>query len=374
MADWKGSRTGGFFYREVEWPTFKEVGDYQHATGGSLEMSALSDVKVNGSLSFDGEPPNPANLLRVFYGFTDAEGRYEEVAVATMGVIAANPTVSDGIDGVQMKGKAKLTSMLQILKDVELNRPYTVKAGEQAIAKAMALIADCGLPTNSPDPSAYALSKEWTVAPEDANVLSIVNKLLGFAGYSSAWVDAYGVVQLTPYVEPTDREATIRFSAGPDSIIRPEMGSENDWGDTPNVVRLSYSTDSEFLAAWCKNVDPAHKASLPSRGGREKTHSEQVSQLAGDTAQERLANLKEMARSTLAANSAEVEYAEVDCAFMPVEPNDAAEVDYAGVSWKGAVMSCKVDLGDDSSEKVRVRRFVRTALEVETGGEILWQQ
>lgn len=362
---------GRFFFRKVTWPDFREAEDYPHATGGSLEMSALSDVKVNGSVSFDVEPPDPDHLLRVYYGFTDADGMYGQVAVATMGVSAANPTVRED-ERSTAQGKAKLTSMLQVLKDVELNAPFTVKKGELAVAKAVDLISSRGLPVNNPDASGYALSRDCTFAARDANLLHIVNTLLGLAGYSSAWVDEYGVVQVTPYVEPTEREAVIRFSSGRDSIMYPDVKRESDWGKTPNVARLSYSTDDEVLTAWCRNVDPAHKASLPSRGGREKTIAEQVTELAGETQSERLANLKDMARSKLAANSAEVEYAEVDCAFLPIRPNDAAEVDYAGTSWKGAIVNCKVDLGDDSKEKVRIRRFVRTALKVETGGEVVW--
>lgn len=372
MANWRGSRTGGFFFRKVTWPDFRVAEDYGHATGGSLEMSALSDVKLNGSLNFDGEPPDPDHLLRVYYGFTDENGEYEERVVATMGVSAADPKVCEGDGIVRKKGRVELTSVLQILKDVELNAPFTVKAGEQVIAKALSLVADNNLPTNCPDPSAYALASDYTFKPEDANVLGIVNKLLDFAGYSSAWVDAYGVVQMTPYVEPTDREAVIEFTDGADSIIHPEMLTESDWGTTPNVVRLSYTTDAECVVAWARNVDPEHRASLPSRGGRERTLAEFVSEVAGNTPAERLEALVKQAEDKLVASSAEIEYAEVECAYMPFEPNDAALVRYAGVDWKGAVTSYRIEIADDSRCKARVRRFARTALKVEKGGEVVW--
>lgn len=372
MADWRGSRTGRFTFVKVTWPDFMEAEEYGSATGGSVEFSALSDLKANGSLSFDGEQPDPDHMMRIYYEFEDQNGESERVAVATMLVEASKPTVEEHGGNVLTSGKATLSSVLKVLSDVELNVPYTVKAGEQAIAKALSLIADCGLPTNNPDPSAYALSQDYTFQPEDANVLGIVNALLGFAGYSSAWVDAYGVVQITPYVEPTEREAVFRFEAGPDSVIYPEMSSESSWGDTSNVVRLSYTTDEECLVAWCKNVDPSHKASLPSRGWREKTLAETVSELAGETPEERLEALKEMARKKLASNSADVEHATVQCAYLPLATNDAAEVSYGGVDWKGSIVSYRVDLSDDSSSSAKVRRFIRSTLQVETGGEIAW--
>ena len=368
MADWRGSRTGGFFARKVTWPDFREVGPYEDMTGGTLELSALSDLKASGTIAFDGEAPDPDGLLRIYYAFADAQGEREEVPVATMTVRSANPTVTDG----GKVGDAELCSVLKILQDVELNAPYTVKAGEQVIAKALSILADRGLPTNNPDPSAYALSRDYTFAPDEANLLHIVNTLLGFAGYSSAWVDQYGVVQITPYEEPTEREAVMRFAAGEDSVMYPEIGCESNWDATPNVARLSYSTDVECLTAWAANVDPAHPASLPSRGGRERTVAEAVIELAGDTQEERLSNLEAEAVRKISDNSAEIEYADIACAFLPVVPNDAVEVDFGGVSWKGAAVNCRINMDDDSEMSVRVRRFTRRALKVESGREVVW--
>ena len=373
MADWRsGSRTGGFFFRKITWPDFKDAELYEDAIGGALEMSALSEVKVNGTLQFDGTPPDPSHLLRIYYGFTDERGDYEAVPVATMQVQAANPKITEETDGVSKQGTANLVSVLEGLKDVDLNAPYTIKAGGQLIAKAMSLVADHGGPTNSPEVRGYAMSRDYTFPADEANVLHMVNTLLGFAGYAAAWVDANGVVQITPYVEPSDREAVITFESGKDSIIYPEASYENDWGSTPNVVRLSYSTDAEVLTAYAKNVDTAHKASLPSRGGREKTLSENVTELAGDTQAQRLANLKAAAVSKLVDNSAEIEYVEIPCAYMPIVPNDAAQVRYGGIDWKGAVTNYKVNLSDDSDSVARIRRFTRTALKVESGGEVAW--
>lgn len=368
MTDWLGTRTGRFFAREVGWPSFEEGADYSSMTGGSLELSAFSDTKAKGTLSYVGEPPDASKLLRVYYTFSDAEGASETVAVATMQV-QLDDTTHEGAaaHGYSQSGKARLESMLKALADVELNAPYTIKAGSQAVAEAARLVTSRGLPVNAPEGSAYTVKADTTVKADDANLLAIVNKLLGLAGYSSAWVDAYGVVQLTPYVDPSEREVVFTFEEGARSVMLPEVPRSNDYASCPNVVRLIHSTDDEVLTASSSNMDPDHPASLPSRGGRELTLSDSVSELDGETADERLDALKVKARERLLDASSLIDYVTVTCPFLPLAPNDAVSVEYA-FEWRGQVTNYTIDLGDDSSSRLKARRFVKRALVTEEDG------
>lgn len=373
MADWLGTRSGRFFARAVTWPGFEEGADYAHMTGGEVELSAFSDVKAKGTLKFEGEPPSAYDLIRIYYGFTDALGESETVPVATMQVGAITPTVTgDSRLGHSQRGSVALEGTLAVLRDVELNAPYTVPAGALAVSVAASLVSGAGLPVSVTDESSYAMRSDYTFAAEDANLLAIVNKLLGFAGYASAWTDAMGTVMLTPYVDPTGRTPVFTFEEGQRSVMLPEVPYSNDWASTPNVARLVYSTEDEVLAASCSNVDPEHPASLVRRGGRERTVAESVSELSGDTADERLEALKAKAEAKLIDNSAEIDYVEVGCPFLPLAPNDAIEVRYASLDWRGAITNCKFDLGDDSSATVQARRFVRTALKVQTEGQVVF--
>lgn len=374
MANWLGNRRGNrFFYRRIVWPTWEEAEDYENATGGSLELSALSDTKASGSLDFDGEIPNTSDLLRIYYEFTDDDGNQEVVPVATMLVSCANPTLrGDSRYGFVTSGSATLDSVLKILKDKEYGMPFTVAAGTQAVQLAIELVESLGLRVNNPDASAYAIKEDYTFPANEANYLTIVDWLLTSAGYQACWPDEYGIVQMNKYVEPTERPTSMEFAEDDESVMLPEMPYTNDWQTTKNVCRLFYETDKESLRAWTSNVDPEHKASLPSRGWRESTLREDVSELAGDTVEDRLEALKELSRQKLIDNSTEIDYVDIGCPYLPLSPNLAISVKYAGLDWKGAITNYSIDLGDETQCKIKARRFVRTAMKTETEGEVLW--
>lgn len=375
MADWLGGRSGDrFFYRRVVWPTWEEAEEYGNATGGSVELSALSDTKASGSLDFYGDAPPASDLLRVYYTFFDDRGESETVPVATMLVSCVTPTYrEDSILGSVTSGSATLDSVLKILKDKEYGMPFTVAAGTQAIQLAVELVESVGLRVNNPDPSAYEVKEDYTFPANEANYLAIVDWLLTSAGYQACWPDEYGIVQMTEYVEPTERPTMMEFAGDEKSVMLPEVPRTNDWQSAKNVCRLLYETDSESIRAWTSNVDPDHPASLPNRGWRESTMYESVSELAGDTTDDRLANLMEMSRKKLVDNSASVEHVEIGCPYLPLLPNMAVSVKYAGLDWKGAVVNFSIDLGDDTQCKVKARRFVRAAMKTETEGEVLWR-
>lgn len=367
MADWTGSRRGRFFARYVDWDTWAEGAEFGNVAGGGIELSALSDTKASGTLDFEGEAPDPSKLLRIYYTFEDCEGESETVAVSTMLVEVSD----DGRTDRKSSGTARLESVLKVLKDKEYGAPFTVPEGTNAVQKAVELCESVGLRTNNPT-SAYALSKQKVFPAEEANYLAIVNWLLSAAGYGSAFPDANGVVTMEPYVEPTDREPAFTFEAGESSVLFPEIKVVTDWQSSPNAVRLHYETENESITAYALNIDPESKSSLPSRGWREKTLREAVTELEGTSAEQRMENLEAMAASRLVANSAEVERVELQCPFLPLSPNDSVRTNYAGVDWAGGITNYSVKLGDDSTSTVTARRFVRRALRVDSGGEILW--
>lgn len=367
MADWLGSRIGRFFARYVDWGTWGEGEEFWQVTGGRIELSSTNDLKATGSLDFYGVAPDESRLLRIYYTFEDELGETETVPVATMFAEASKDTRTDA----SSRGTANLKSVLKVLSDRKHGAAMQVPAGTDAVGKAKELCESVGLKVSGAS-NGYALSQDHTFSDYDSDYLTVVNWLLEQAGFFPATPNALGYVVFEPYREPSEREPSFTFAPGPRSVMLPEVLYESGWQSCPNAVRLGFSTDTEAIAAWALNVDPNSKSSLPSRGNREVTLYESVSELAGNTVEEREANLKALARTRLLEASSEVERVEVGCPFLPVTPNQSIEVDYAVSNWTGGVVNVTANLGNDADCVITAKRFVRRDIQVESGSEVLW--
>lgn len=360
-----GYRDEEFIFRRVTWPGMVEAEDYGMFTGGSIELSALSQLRAQGSLDFAGDAmPDDHDLIRVYYRFTDENGDTATNALGTFFCSVSNPTYS----GAMVSGTADLESVLRIPSMGMYGRYYTVAAGTNAVAKAVEIIEGLGLRTNRPS-SSYVLKRDVVYDPDDS-WLTIVNDLLSMAGYASCWPDAYGTVQMAPYVEPQERQPVFTFRDDERSVMLPDVPVSDNAEEIPNVVYLTYETEEESLWASSRNADRNSRASTVARG-YEVPVSETVNELSGDTKDERLAALKRAARSKLLDNSSAIEYVEWGFPWLPLQPNDSIEIDYltAGLNWRGALTSMEVSVGGHCSVTGKARRFVRSGFEtIEEGG------
>lgn len=361
---WLGSRAESLIYRRVVWPTMREAEDYACVVGGSLELSALSDLRASGKLDFAGaQIPNTHDLVRIYYRFTDERGETGTFPLATMFCGLSDPTHNCK----DVAGSLDLESVLRVPLGRSYGMPYTVKAGTNAVAKAVDVIESLGLSTNKPA-SAYKLANDH-VFGSDESYLSIANWLLDAAGFASCMPDAYGTVQMVPYVEPQERASTWTFDDGRYSIMQPEVIVSDNSESVYNACRLSYETEEESLWAATVNNDKNSPASIANRG-YERTLTEQVSELSGSTQAERLANLKAQSKSKLVENSAGIEYVEWQHPYVPLSPNDAVSIEYsmAGIEWRGAVTNMQISLDVSMQCRTKARRFIRAGFVTETNG------
>lgn len=370
----KGTTHYRSIFRRVSKETWEEGAELEQITGGSLEFSAFSDVKVSGSLDFKGfEVPDSRDLVRVYHAYETGNGELVERPLATLMFSVSDPKYR----GALVSGTMECQSVLAYLSSQKYGAPFTIAAGTQAIQLAIELIKSAGLRVNNPDPSAYTVKGGVTIKKEEANYLSIVNKLLGLAGYASAWVDAYGVVQVTPYVEPTDRQVSLVLSdEGDERIMYPELVRRDEWATTPNVVKVYYESEAEALVATASNVDPESPASLPYRGFEVTDDSVTVTELEGSTQAERLANLEAIAARTLIDKTANVEYVDGSCMYVDrLMPNNALGIEYARAdfSWRGALTNVKLVLAKTLKADYSARRFIRNDIKIETKSEVLWE-
>ena len=145
--DWFGNRYNeSYTYVRVSWDGWNEFESYNYITDGSLEMSSSSSLKVTGSFNFEGfDLPRTDDLVRVYYSFTDSQGEYTRVPLATLFVEYSSLTYSDTTNGMKSKGSLNGNSVLLVMDKNMHGPPYSVKKGENPIIVAMRLIKDCNL-------------------------------------------------------------------------------------------------------------------------------------------------------------------------------------------------------------------------------------
>lgn len=372
MADWFGSRSEQkWTFRRVSWDGWEELEDYGNITGGECELSALTALKASGSLDYDGgEPPDEIDAIRVYYSFTDGNGDSETVCVGTFLCEASEPEYRSVVGGVRQSGSVELFSVLKAADDKLFGAPFPVTAGTNAVEKARELAESVGLRTNGAT-SSYTLASDHVFAPEES-YLTAVNWLLDKAGFASCYPNEFGVAQMVPYVEPSERPTSFTFTNKERSIMYPRVCESTNWREMHNVCCLTYSTDTECMNARAVNNDLNSKASLANRK-RERTIVEAISELQGDTAEDRLANLKDLAKKKLADESTEIQYVRMSHLYVPLIPNAAVSIEYSGLTWVGYVTACKVRFETAVKADLEIRRFMRRDIGITVDGEITYQ-
>ncbi len=363
---WHGNRSVSYSFRRVAWPSMDETDAYPQMTGGSVEFSELSRLKETGSFDYAGEPPDPYDLLRVYATFRE-EGGDEETAMLCTHMVELDSASAMPYGSA---GSVRTYSVLKALESDVVGFPLTVPAGTAAVARAREVCEAHGLSVEA-SPSDYTLASDHTFDADD-DCLVVVNWLLDAAGFGSAAVTRAGVVRMAPYVEPESRPLSFSFEVGEASVMRPEVGCESDWADSPNTVRCYHAGDSVAILATAVNADPASPASTASRR-RVVSSYEEVGELAGETVGEMRAELEAIALRKLADASAEVEYRTVEHPFCGFLAGAAVEV-AVPEPFAGAAVSMKVSLDAETACTTKVRRFARRNLETTVESEVLWEK
>lgn len=365
---WDGSRyKERWTFRRVKWPSMEEAEDYWQITGGKSSESMFKELKVTGSIDFEGAAvPDESDAIRVYYGFTNQWGERWEGPVAT-GFLEVGET---SLEGALVSGSADLAGMLTVAT-CGPGCPLTLPAGTKAVETAAGHLRALGLTVDAA-PSSYRLSGSHTFE-RDESWLGIANWLLSAAGFGGATTDAWGTVQMQPYVEPTEREATWTFPDDGTGFSFPAIKAKDNRADTPNVVRLWYEDDSVGLFAEARNDDPRSEASTTVRR-RERQLDDEVTELPGDTPEKMLAALKALAEKKLADNSTRIEYVTVPGLFVPAQVGECGLVDYerSGKRFTGGITAKDVDFSRGGETTITMRRLLRPDFKVTTSGKVAW--
>lgn len=365
-AQWTGNRSKEqYTFVKVDWETWQEHETYDYITKGSIEQAADTETKVTASFEFEGyEIPDTKDLIRVYYSFEDDDGLVASEPIATLFVSYANLKYKDTLKGIKASGTLEGSSVLQALDDPKIGMPMTIQKNANAVYEAEQLILDCGLRTEL-EPSSHNLSADHTF-DAGTSYLEMVNWLLETAGYTKAYPDANGIVQLKSYAASQQRKDYTVFANNDQSIMYPEIEASNDWQTSPNVVRLVYNTDEACIAAFAKNV-AGSRVSLEARKGREITYFEEVSDIAGVS---KANTLKETAEQKLLELSSDVEYVKFEHAYVPIMIYDPVRILYSDMEWAGNADNIVIELAPSTKTLTKVKRILTEDIEINSGAEV----
>lgn len=366
-VNWRGNRfSETYTYTKVSPIDWTEHGNYEFITGGSIEMSDTADLKVTGSFTFNGpELPDPNYMLRVYYSFEDNEGDYVKMALATMFVSFSSLTYKDSTKGMLYSGTLTGSSILSSLQNKKYGEPFVIKRNENCIYKAVQLIQDFGLRVEY-TPDITVMNADHTFQA-GTDYLEIINWLTDVSGYRNVYPDAEGVLQIHPYIAPEVQTDVLNFADDEYSILYPEVEENNDWQERANVVKLLYSTDKYGITATAKNLRGS-RISLESVNGREITLFEDVGEL-GVTGS-LITSLVDLAEDKVREQAEEVEYVTISHAYVPIELEQAVEIDYGGFYWLGAADNISIDLSPATKTQTKIKRYIESDIEITKFGRM----
>ena len=410
-VDWLGDRHDEkYLFRRVSWDAWQqeistgasvpdEIGELTNITGGSVSLSALNDLKATCDFTFEGgEPPNPNELIRIYYVFTDKNGRTLDPSStndrnkpAVLGTFF--PTYNDisyeedfsGTGGerkLKLSGSVSGDSVISVMLNKRLGMKFQLPAGTPTLQYVDELIKSLGIRTNNPayieegetEPS--RLYYAHTFEPDDP-IITVVNYCLRNTTprYHSLTVDPYGICQIVKYVDventPSPDSIAHVFTTDEYSIVQRGITSDNDWQTTPNVCRISFTDDEISLWAVSKNVTGS-RFSLDARGGREITVQGDIEQLAGNDPQAKLARIMERCEYRLKENSSEIEHTVFRHAYLGwLRTNMPVALDYVN-RWTGYITNLDISLKPSTQCTTKIRRYLPNDITYETTGGILW--
>lgn len=366
--NWFGNRYNErYSYVPVSPDDWKEHGEYPYITSGSIELSEGNTLKVSGSFSFNGlETPDPSNMLRIYYSFEDDDGERVKVMLATLFIYFSGLQYLDTTSGMTYSGSMNGLSVLSSLQNKKYGEPFIVKRNENAIYKAASLIQHMNLRVDY-TPSPAIINTDHVFDPS-TDYLEIINWLCDFAGYREAYPDPEGVIHLTPKAQELVSQNDFTFVNDNNSIMYPEVDTDNNWMERANVVKAVYSTDTAYAIATARNLSGS-KNSLASMKGREITMVEEISDFTNKNTTI-LNNLADYAESLLREEAIEEEEVTISHAYVPINLNDQIGINYSDFTWRGRLDNISIDLSPSTKTQIKVIQRTKTDIEVEKTGEV----
>lgn len=375
--DWTAERINSkWTFREVEWPSFRELDDYDFITGGSGSLSSSNEYKATGTLDVDGGLPNEVNLLRVYYSCDNVLGESSGlIPVATFFPSVPEPTSRATSEGQRISGQVNCVSTLSLLKDKLLEAELPIQKGDDVIPICTRLIEECSLPYEVRSTSDYRKGRD-NKYDEGTPYLEVINDLLDLADFRAVWPDEYGTIIIEPRSDLMKGESVFTFERGEKAIHQRLIPFSKNYRDTPTTIIGSYSAETFKIISTITNIDPNSPSSIVNRGNRRKDEFHQIDELSGDTEEEQIAEVERKTLSTLKSNSQDITHYELSHLFVPqVRPNRVITIKDEGIDFAGAVTNVTINFGTNAMCTTKARSVVKYELQTDAQTRLygVWQ-
>lgn len=321
------------------------IGELEGVTGGSLSWNANAPIPGAGTLELaetTQEIDFSSNRVRPFWQVNGEEwplGVYVMAAPVTEYSATGRARSVDLTDKITVVSDDRIVQTFQVAKGanvVEAARQQIVAAGETRILA-------------TPGTTVLANTMTW---PPGTSRLSIINDLLGVAGYWSLATDRMGQFILAPYRAPADRPTAWEFAEGAASLHSPEWSHELPlWEATNHVTLVSQENDAGQV--WVATAVDDNPDSPTSTVSMKRVLNPIVEENVEAVS---LAALQLQANRKLVENSNVVGVIEVDHAFVPVWYRDGVAFTSQGMDTKATIVEMSLDLEPGSLVSAKWRQ------------------
>ena len=353
---------------------FVELGDMPYIQNGSLQLSALNDIKATASLTFEGpDKIQNGKFVRIYSSVLDSAKKIQyRDPLATLLFEFGDPKFK----GDNIAGSLKCNSVLNILKNRKLKGALTVKRNPDVMAvphKVRQMVEECNISFVDKGfiPTVW-LTGDVTFKA-NASYLEVCNTLLKAIGATDLLPDAYGNVYFDKYISLDKRAVQWEFKSGKEAIFLPEI-DQKDSGLLTNVWTEVYEKDTERIVATATNNDPSSPYSVKNVG-YEIGEGETSSNLTSSDLDGRIQELREIAIEKLQNKYSYTTTTDFTAAYVPVIPDMAVSLDYkmADVKVKGVVDTMDITLGPGMQTKFTVSTLHKDKIKIDSTSVCEWK-
>lgn len=345
-AVFTGSRLSTFRYDLLDLDD-RIIGSIDGVTGGSLQWSAGTAVKVSGSLTvFDVDGIDWLNSrVQVWRTVGDREW--------SRGIFIPSAPQDRWVNGVR-QWQVELLGKLSLLEQDEQPGWVSVAAGANIIATVRALLTSAGQTNVRITDSTATLRTSQTWEP-GTKLLTIINELLDSAGYWSLSADVDGAFVAEPYVRPAARSPRYDLWDDEHGIYKDDFTRDQDVYSIPNRIVLISQSGAETppLVGIAENNDPTSRFSIGARG-QVITYQETGLEVASQAVLDELARKKLIEKSSVSASLV------IQHAPIPLDLNDAVHFrrEPAGIDGNHTVQAMNEPLDASGLMQTTLREVV----------------